>query len=327
MKKKNRILFSTVFLLSLFSFTSCFVTTMAMSGVATSLSGSDKNGKLVKQKKDEISPMVAITGENDVIVVSDFFPTVLKMYEILQVMNPKHLGLAAMTGSLNVMYGNAFVQTPADNLGISDVEKQFAEYDRAKEHYLRGINLCLFALDGRHKGFKDALMSGEPEKIDAAVSKLDKNDVFASYWFGAGWFAAFSLDIMNPDLNGNLYAPIAVMERGRALNPEFSDGGFYDILGAFYCAAPSDFGGDYEKGVSYIEKAIEISGGKIPGPYVTYADSVCIPAGDEKGFDENIEKALKINPDDNKENRLMTIISQNKAKKLKNEKGNYFLEW
>lgn len=324
--KKLRLLALAGFLTASFSFTSC-LTTIALNSVSTSLSGSDKKGKTVKPKKNATSPMIAMTGETDITLVSDFFPTVLKMYEIMQTMNPNHLGLATMTGSLNVMYANAFVQTPADALGVAEVEKQFEEYDRAKLHYIRGRDLCLKNLDGRHKGFKDLLFSGDEEKIKAAVAMMDKDDVDSGYWFAAGHLGAFSLDLMNPDFTGNLGCVVAVAERALSFNPSFNNGSIYELLGMFYCVAPPDFGGDYEKGVEYIQKAIESSKGELPGPYVTFAESVCIPSGDEAGFDEYIAKALAIDPDKNPENRLMTTISQKKANKLKSEKGNYFLAW
>ena len=72
---------------------------------------------------------------------------------------------------------------------------------------------------------------------------------------------------------------------------------------------------------------MRVSGGKTPGPYVTYATAVCIPQGDEQGFDEALDKALAIDPDDVPATRLMTTIAQNKARYLKAHKGDYFVQW
>ena len=321
--KKGRSLFLSVAVCAVLCLCSACVSDM----VGSSLSGYKKNGVQAKKSASKNDPMLALTGETDVILVGDFFPTALKMYEILQAQNPDHLGLAYMTGSLNVMYANAFVQTPAESLGVDEFDKQNAEFERAKLHYLRGRDLELRFLDGRHKGFADAMFSGDEKRIAAAVAEMDNNDVDAAYWCGAGWLAAFSLDILNPDLIANLVAPIALLNRAAEINPDYNGGAIWDVLFNFYMAAPGDFGGDPERGMQCYEEELRVSGGKTPGPYVTYATAVCIPNGDEEGFDEALDKALAINPDDVPATRLMTTIAQNKARYLKAHKSDYFVQW
>ena len=89
----------------------CSIKRMAFNGIADTLapfpaSKTDASGG--------IDAAAALTGEDDVKLVSEVFPTVLKTYEVLHLSNPKHRGLAVMSGSLYIMYANAFVQTPAD---------------------------------------------------------------------------------------------------------------------------------------------------------------------------------------------------------------------
>ncbi|MDE6705177.1 MAG: TRAP transporter TatT component family protein [Treponemataceae bacterium] len=321
MMKKSSCLFLSVTVCSV------LLSACVSNAVGNALSGYKKNGAQIKKSASEHDPMLALTGETDVILVGDFFPTALKMYEILQMQNPDHLGLAYMTGSLNVMYANAFVQTPAESLGVSEFDKQNAEFERAKLHYLRGRDLELRFLDGRHKGFSAAMLSGDNEQIAAAVAAMDKNDVDAAYWCGAGWLAAFSLDILNPDLIANLGAPLAILNRATEIDPDYNNGAIWDVLFNFYMAAPGDFGGDPERGMQCYEEELRVSGGRTPGPYVTYAWVVCVSQGDEQGFDEALDKALAIDPNDVPATRLMTTIAQNKARYLKAHKGDYFVQW
>ena len=322
----RRFIFS-VFILSMSLFlSSCFVTTAALNAVSTSLSGSSKKG-IPKKQKTENTAMLALTGETDVALVGDFFPTALKLYEIIQTQNPNHLGLMSMTGSLNVMYANAFVQSPASLLSLRDFEKQNAEYERAKLHYLRGRDFCMDALAGRHKGFKDLINSNEEEKIAKAISLLDENDVATAYWAGAGYLGAFSLDPINADLLMGLAVPVALLERAAALDADYSDGAIWEILAQFYKSAPGEFGGDSERALYCYEQAVRASEGKTPGPYIVYAQTFCIPDGDEQGFVDALNKALAINPDDNPSTRLMTTINQEKARYLLKNKGDYFLQW
>ena len=309
-------------------FISCSsLSSIAVDSASTSLAGADKRGRPVTKKKNAKNPMIAITGETDVTLVGDFLPTALVLYEVLHQENPDHLGLTAMTGSLNVMYANAFVQAPADSLPNEQFDLQNAEYKRAKMHYLRGRDYCLDALEGRHKGFKAAVLANDFDKADKAVAMLDKNDVNAAYWACAGWLGAFSLDPLNADLVGNLHSPAAILEKAAAIDPDYSSGAIWELLFSFYVSAPADFGGNYDRGLFCHEQSLRASGGKTPGPYVSYAESVCVPAGDKKGFEEALGKALAVNPDDDPSSRLMTTITQKKAQRLLDHESDYFLEW
>ncbi len=309
------------------SLSSCAVSSAVSNTAATALSGSNKKGIPVKKGSSAQDPMIAVTGESDITLVSDFFPTALMLYQIMHQQNPNHLGLTMTLGSLNVMYANAFIQTPADYLPADQFDKQNAEYDRAKMHYIRGRDLCLDFLDGRHEGFKNDIFSGDDTRVTKAVAKLDKYDVDAAYWAGAGWLGAFSLDPLNADMLGTLSVPVAILEKAAALNPDYSGGAIWDVLFNFYVSAPADFGGNYERGMHCHDEAMRVSGGKAPGPYLTYAQAVCQPAGDQKGFDEALDKALAINPDDDPSSRLMTTMNQKKARYLKDHESDLFLKW
>ncbi len=306
------------------TFSSC--QTMILNAVGDSLSGADKNGIAPKASSDN-DMMSVLTGEEDPILMGDFFPTALKLYEVMLAQNPEHQGLATMTGSLYVMYANVFVQTDADMLGVEDYLLQASELQRAKLHYLRGRDYVFQAFDGRYEGFSEALLSGEIEKITKALEQLEVTDVNAAYWLGAGWLGAFSVDPLDAALLRTLAGPVALLEKAAELDPDYSDGAIWDILTAFYASAPVEFGGNIERAYVTSEEAFRVSEGKTPGPYVTYATSFCVPQQDLQGFEENLEKALAINPDDNPSTRLATIITQQKAAWLLEHVEDYFIVW
>ena len=228
--------------------------------VASMLAGSDKKGRPLKKKSGDTDIMAVMTGEDDPVLVAEFFPTALKMYELMQASVPDHLGLAVMTGSLNVMYANAFVQAPADKLTDADFDLKYAEQRRAKLHYLRGRDYILAAFDRRFPGFKAAMLSSDDEAIAKSVAKLTKNDVNAAYWCAAGALGAFSLDPLDVDLIGCLQGPVAMLEKAAALDPDYSNGAIWLVLTAFYTAAPPDFGGDYERGMKCYAEAVRAAG-------------------------------------------------------------------
>ncbi len=320
--KKITCVLLTVLVVMIFS--SC--QTMILNAVGDSLSGADKNGIAPKTTSDN-DMMSVLTGEEDPILMGDFFPTALKLYEVMLAQNPEHQGLATMTGSLYVMYANVFVQTDADMLGVEDYLLQVSELERAKLHYLRGRDYVFQAFDGRYEGFSDALLSADNDRIAEALNQLEFTDVNAAYWLGAGWLGAFSVDPLDTSLLRTLAGPVALLERAAELDPDYSDGAIWDILTAFYASAPAEFGGNLERAYYTSEEAFRVSGGKTPGPYVTYATSFCIPQQDLEGFEDYLKKALAIDPDDNPSARLATIITQQKAAWLLEDKDDYFIVW
>lgn len=304
--------------------TSC--SSMLVNGVSTALSGASKSGVVSKKKKTDRDPMLAITGETDIQLVSDFFPTVLEMYEIMHQMNPGHAGLSSTTGSLNVMYANIFVQWPASTLGVNEFEKQNNEYLRAKYHYLKGRDYCLNALEIRHKGIKQTLLGNDTEAVNKALKKLDKNDVSTTYWCAAGWLGAFSIDLTDPDLLGTLSTPPALLERAAELDPNYSDGAIWELLATFNMAAQG-FGGSEERAKECFNQAMKLTEGKVAGLYITQAESFCVPAGDKEGFIKALKTCLAIDVEAAPATRLMTTIAHIKAQRLLDNVDDYFLKW
>lgn len=313
-----------VCLLLVLSLVSC--KSMMLNMVGDTLGGADKNG-IAPKKVDENNMMTVLTGEEDPILMGDFFPTALKLYDVMLAQNPEHQGLAVMTGSLYVMYANAFVQAEADLMDVVDYKLQASELQRAKLHYLRGRDYVFQAFDCRYEGFSDALLSGNDEKISEVLVQLEESDVMAAYWLGAGWLGAFSVDPLDTNQLKTLKGAVAILERAAELNPDYSDGAIWDALTQFYAAAPLDFGGDIDRAYFASSEALRVSGGRTPGPYITAAQSLNIPAQDKDAFIANLEAALAIDPDTNPAGRLQTIISQKKAQWLLDTIDDYFLDW
>ena len=289
--------------------------------------GSDKNGAAIPKKPGAPDMMMAFMGEKDPQIIAEVLPVIVKMYEILALQNPSHQGLQIMAGQLNVMYGNLCVQTPAESLPVAELEKQVSEFNRAKYHYLKGRQYILDILESRWPGFKKAFLSSDSDLIAKYTAKLEKDDVNAAYWAGGASLIAWSLDPLDVDALSSIQGPVALLEKAASLDPNYNKGAIWDALCQFYTAAPIDFGGDYERGLECWKKALAASGGKSPGIYVTYAQSVCKPNGDRDGFIEYLNKALAINLDDDPSSRLMNALSQQKAKYLLDHVDDYFVVW
>ena len=271
-------------------------------------------------------PMIALTGENDPELVGEFFPTALKLYEMMHIQNPKHEGLSIMTGQLYVMYAAAFVQGPAECIPLDRFNEQDAAYRRAQNFYLRGRGFVLEALDHRYKGFSAAVFGSAENAMRATLARCKKGDAAALYWAGSGALGAFSLSPLEASFGPMIPGSLAMLERASELDPTFNSGAIWEVLMSFYAAAPDSLGGGKDKAIAAYDKAIEVSGGKTPGPYIAYARFFCIPAQDGAGFDEYIEKALAIDPESQPQNRLALTIAHRQAAWLKEHKADFILE-
>ena len=272
------------------------------------------------------------TGDSDPALVGEALPFAIKMYETLLAQNPDHQGLILTSGSLFIMYANAFVQTPAEMLPMSSYRLRHSELERAKHLYLRGAAILYSGLDKKYPGFSGAFRAGT---LDSYLKKTVKADVPYLYWAVAGVLSAYSLDAFNMELGVRVPELKAMIERAYLLDPDFDNGAIDDFFIIFYPALPEnlftgvdDVDEDYGKRLAdkHFEMAVTKSKGMSASPYISYAKSVCIPAQDYDTFKEKLETALEINPDDDPQNRLVNVISLQKAKWLLDNAGQFFLD-
>ncbi|UTC63262.1 hypothetical protein E4O05_05085 [Treponema sp. OMZ 787] len=319
---KNKIIFMLLLLVSLI-FSSCSIKKMAYNSAANALAPLPE--KKVKPDTDAPNPVAALTGEEDAELVGEVFPIILKLYEGMHIANPSHRGLAIMTGELYIMYSNVFVEGPANYLSDDEYDKKDKAFLRAKKFYKRGYNKILSALNTAYPGFTEAVNSDNAENIEKMLKKCKPYDTEALHWAGAGILAAFSLDPLDIQSLQVLQGAVLMLEKVCSLDPAYSGGATWEILAKFYASAPESLGGNIERAEKAYKKALELSEGKNPSIYVTYALSFCVPKQDSKGFDEAIEKAMAINPESDPNNKLVIGISQKYAGWLKENKDMFIL--
>jgi len=277
-------------------FSSCSLQKLVMNKVSDMLSGSSGGS--------------AFTGDDDPQLVGDALPFALKMYETLLDQNPDHTGLLLTTGMGFVMYANAFVQTPAQMLPDDEYEKQGEMYARAKKLYIRGRDYCFRALEVNHPGFLEAIYSDEPVPF---MENLTIEDVPLLYWSAAGWLAAISIDIFDVGLSMNLDKAAVLMDRAYALEPDFGKGMIDDFYILYYASVPEGMGGSREKAKYHFDRAVELSEGLNPSPYLSYATTISIQDQNADEYRSLLEKALAIELEQDPDNLLANSIMQEKA--------------
>jgi predicted anti-sigma-YlaC factor YlaD len=289
---------------------SCSINKMAINAVSDALGGSGSSE--------------VFTGDSDPRLVGDAIPFAIKMYETLLSQNPDHQGLLLTTGSLFVMYANAFVQGEAEMLdSVDNYEERHEGLDRAKKLYLRGTAILYSALDKKYPGFSGATV--REGTLEAYLEKLTKEDVPLIYWAVAGTLAAYSIDIFDFELGSKIPELTAMIARAYELDPDFNRGAIDEFYILFYASLPDVLGGDLGRAEAHFQRALEKTQGLSAGPYVSYAQAVCVPAQDYDAFKANLEKALAVDPDGDPANRLVNIISQRKARHLLDRAYEYFI--
>jgi predicted anti-sigma-YlaC factor YlaD len=291
------------------AFSACSVNKMATKAVANALTG--EGGAAV------------FSGDADPELVGDALPFAIKLYETLLSMQGDHQGLILTTGSLFVMYANAFVQAPAEMLPSGEYLERERRLARARALYLRGAEILTGGLEKKYRGWSGAYAKGV---LPSYLAKLKKEDVPLIYWRSAGILSAYALNPFDLDLGMRLPELTAAMERAYELDPDFNAGALDDFYVLFYASVPVGMGGDPSRVDLHYRRALEKSGGASAGPYVSYAQAVCVPAQDSETFRSCLEAALAVDIERNPDNRLVNILSQRKARYLLNQAPDFFAD-
>lgn len=303
---KRYILPLSVISATLIFVSSCSIKQAAINTVIDSLSGDGGS---------------VFTGDDDPQLIADSLPFALKLYETLLTQSPEHTGLLLTTGSGFVMYANAFVQAPSERLSDDEYELRKEMRARAKKMYLRGRNYLLDALEIEYPGFREAALLGDPAPY---LAQMGADDVPFLYWCSAGWFGAVAIDMFDAQLGMTRANAISLMDRALEIDETWGDGTIHEFFITYYGSLPAMLGGSEEKARYHFDKAVELSDGGKPGPYVALATAVTIKTQNVDEFRDLLGNALEI-PADDPDTRLVTIITQDRARWLLDHIEDYFL--
>ena len=288
----------------------CSIQKVVINGLADTLAGTGSSGN-------------AFMRDDDPQLVADALPFTIKLYEILLEQAPEHRGLILTTGSLFVMYANAFVWGPAEQYPPEEFEKQYDARFRAKRLYLRGRDLLFTGMELKFPGFTEAALMG---KIDEFLPEFTDEDIAYLYWLGAGWFGAFSLDNFDVELSISAKTAAELLARAYELDPEFEDRTLDEFYITFHAAAPAGYGGDPSLVEYHLNRVLELRGDSSVGPYVAYAQAVAIPNQDFVLFRDMIHQALAIPVQDYPDQLLLNTINRRRAQWLWDTREERFLE-
>ena len=259
--------------------------------------------------------------DDDPELVRDALPFGLKTMEALLETVPRHRGLLLAACQGYTQYAYAFVQLDAEQIESSDYQGASRMKERALKLFVRARDFGLRGLEVKHPALGRRLAA----RPDSAAHSLRREDVPLVYWTAAAWGSAINLGKDRPELTADIAVVKALIERGLALDESFDRGALHQAMIVMESLPPA-MGGSPVSARRHFERAVELSRGEDPAPYVMLAQSVAVAEQNRAEFKGLLEKALAVDPERHPETRLPTLLLQRQARSLLARQDEFFLE-
>ncbi|HSA96319.1 MAG TPA: TRAP transporter TatT component family protein, partial [Acidobacteriota bacterium] len=261
--------------------------------------------------------------DNDPDLVGDALPFAIKLYETLLASLPENDGLRLRTGSLYIMYANAFVEAPADMTPRRELATKEYLLARAKNLYLRGRDILFRSLEKKNPRLRQQL---KDRKYEDAMRPFGKTDASLLYWTALGWLAAYSVDPLDMTLGQTVPQTRVMIERVAALEPGYGDGSLDAFFVGYYGSLPDYLGGDPAKARDHFAKAQAQAGSRDTSSLVSLATTVSVNEQNAAEFKKLLGQVLAFNVDSSPSTRLVNVLNQRKARWLLDHIADFFVE-
>ena len=261
-------------------------------------------------------------SEEDPELVRESLPFLLKTLESIILAEPEQDEALVSACSGFTLYGNGFLQVDAEAASWDgDYDREIELRDRTWRLYVRARDYCLRSLELRHSG----IGAGLREDPASALSVTGAEDVEVLFYLSAAWGLAISNALDQPDLVGDLPVVRALLDRALELDEDYGRGSIHAALITLE-SLPAQLGGSPERAREHFERAVELSDGLDAGPYVTFALGVSVPEENRAEFEDLLNRALAIDPDENTDQRLLNVVNQRRARLLLDVVDDLFFE-
>ena len=260
-------------------------------------------------------------SEEDPELVRDALPFLLKTIESILDTSPRQDQALVFACTGFTLYGNAFLQVDADLAEWDDYERALRLRDRTWRLYVRARNYCLRSLELKYGGISERLRQ---DPVDA-VAVTEVEDVEVLFLLSAAWGLAISNALDRPELVADLPAVRVLLARALELDEDYERGSLHNALITLE-ALPPELGGSPERARKHFERAVELSDGLDAAPFVTFAAGVSVPAENRAEFQQLLEQALAIDPDEDTSLRLLNLVNQERARTLLDHVDDLFFD-
>jgi predicted anti-sigma-YlaC factor YlaD len=263
----------------------------------------------------------SFASDSDPELIQAAAPFSLKLMESLLAESPEHRGLLLAAARGFTQYAYAFVQQDADEAEARDTAAALALRLRARRLYARAREYGLRALEAAHPGFR-ARLEAEPAR---ALAGLAREDAQCLYWTTVSWAAVISLSKDSATAIAGLRPLDLMVARLQELDPDMDHGALHAFLIGYEMSRPG--ARDREQAARFhFERALRLSGSQSAGPFVAWAETVCVATRNRREFVAALEHAAAIDPEARPEWRLENTVMQRRARWLLGQVDELFLE-
>ncbi len=269
------------------------------------------------------SDQSAFTDDDDIELIGEALPFSLKLVDSLLTEAPDNRNLLLTAARGYVFYAYAYVQFPAEQAAADDLERARQLRDRARKLYLRAFAYAMRGLELDHPGLSTELKLSPAEAV-ARAGDGGVADVPFLYWSASALGLAISVSKDDPAMLARLPEVEALLDRALALDEAYDSGALYEFAVVWAGAVP---GPDDRRAIDHnYERALELSAGRRASLYLAYAMAVSVPAQDRAQFFDLMERALAVDPDALRGQKLLNLIAQRRARWLLARVDELFLE-
>jgi predicted anti-sigma-YlaC factor YlaD len=250
-------------------------------------------------------------SDDDIELVQGALPFGLKLIEGMLAESPKHKGLLYAAAQGFTSYAYLTVQQDLDRAKDDNFMEAERLRARARRLYMRGHGYGMAAFEVSYPGFGARLVT-EPR---AAVAVLKRKDLPLIYWTAASLGLAISASRDDVSMLARIPDVEAFIDRALDLDEKWRQGALHEFAIVIAGAKPGQ--ADFGSMARHYERALDLSKGANAGLFVTYAEAAPLERQQRWEFQELLEKALSIEPDDDhKDMRLMNALARRRARWL-----------
>jgi predicted anti-sigma-YlaC factor YlaD len=258
--------------------------------------------------------------DDDPVLIAEALPFSLKLVESLLSEQPDHRGLLLTATRGYLLYSYAFVDMPAEESTLEDIDRTRELRRRARNLYLRAYAYASRLLELDYPGLADEL-AGDPAQAIAAVGR--DRDVATLYWNAAALGLAISVSRNEPALLARLPEVEAMLNRALTLDEAWNRGALHEFAISLAGAGTAEV--DESAMQRHYQRALELSAGNRASVHVAYAEVVTVPKQDREQFEALLARALAVDVDEDPDQRLLNVIAQQRARWLLENADEFFL--
>jgi predicted anti-sigma-YlaC factor YlaD len=284
-------------LAAMFALAACSIQRLAINSVGDALASSGS----------------VFQSDNDPVLISEALPFSLKLIESVLAEQPDHRGLLLAATRGYLLYTYAFVDIPAEEASLEDIDRARVLRARARNLYLRAHSYASRALALDYPSVAERLTT-DPAAAVATIDDGAQTDVTTLYWTAAALGLAISTSRNEPALLARLPEVEALLDRSLALDETWEAGALHEFAMSLQRARTGAV--DEDAIERHYRRAVELAAGTRAGPHVSYAEVVMIPRQDREQFIALLEQALEVDVNEDPNQRLLNVIAQQRARWL-----------